>query len=70
MMKGIIDRFEGQHVAVEIEGVIKIIKRSDIPNEAREGDVLAFKKKQWILDREETEKIKKEIKELADELWK
>lgn len=70
MIRGIIDRFEGEYVAVEIEGVIKIIKRSDIPNEAREGDVLAFKKNQWKLDREETEKIKKEIKELADELWK
>jgi len=70
MRKGIIDRFEGEYVVVEFEGAMKTIKLSDIPKDAREGDVLAFDNNQWIIDRKTTDKLKKEIQELADELWK
>ena len=69
-MKGFIDRFKGDYVVVEIEGVTNTIKRSDIPAEAREGDVIIWNKSQWIIDRPGTDELKKEIQKLADELWK
>jgi hydrogenase maturation factor len=69
MMKAIIDRFEGDYAVVEIEGCIKTIRRSYISDEAQEGDILIFENNQWIIDRKDTEKIRKEIKELADKLW-
>ncbi len=70
MMQGIIDRFEGEYAIVEIAGKMNSIKRSDIPAEAREGDLLVFNNNGWIIDREGTVKLKKEIQELVDELWK
>lgn len=70
MTKGIIDRFEGDYAVVEIEGVMNNIKRSNIPAEAREGDVILYDKIRWKIDRQGTEELKKEIQKLADELWK
>ena len=69
MMKAIIDRFEGEYAVLEIQGDIKTIRRSDISNEAREGDVVVLENNQWIIDRKDTEKLRKEVKELADKLW-
>jgi len=70
MTKGIIDRFEGDCAVVEIEGVMHHIKRSDIPPDAREGDVMIYDKSQWKIDRQGTDELKKEIQRLADKLWK
>jgi hypothetical protein len=69
MIKGIIDRFEGEYAVVEIEGLMKSIKRRDVPAEAREGDLMVFAENGWIIDRENTAKLKKEIQKLADEVW-
>jgi len=65
----IVDRFEGEYAVMEIDGVMNIIRRCDIPTETREGDVLRLEDSRWMIDREETEKRKKEIKDLADKLW-
>ena len=65
----IVDRFEGEYAVMEIDGVMNIIRRCDIPAETREGDVLRLEDSRWMIDREETEKRKKEIKDLADKLW-
>ncbi|MDD3365513.1 MAG: DUF3006 domain-containing protein [Syntrophomonas sp.] len=70
MRKGIIDRFEGDYAIVEIEGSMNSIMRSDIPNDAHEGDLMVFDNNQWTIARENTDKRKKEIQELADEVWK
>ena len=51
MMKGIIDRFEGEYAMVEIEGLVHSIERCDIPDNAREGDLLVFDNNLWIIDR-------------------
>jgi hypothetical protein len=66
----IIDRFEGDYAVVEFEGVMKPIMRIDIPDDAREGDLLVLENNQWVVDRENTVKLKKEIQKLADSLWK
>jgi hypothetical protein len=70
MTKGVIDRFEGEYAVVEIGDEIKTIRRNDIPAEAQEGDVVVLENQQWIIDRKDTEILRKEIKELADKLWK
>jgi len=70
MTKGIIDRFEGDYAVVEIEGVTTNINRSDIPPDAREGDVIMSDKSQWKIDRQTTDKLKQEVQKLADDLWK
>lgn len=69
-MKGIIDRFEGEYAVVECgDGKIKNIKRSTIPAEAGEGDVLVLGDSISI-DYAETKKRKEKIKELSKGIWK
>lgn len=70
MTKGIIDRFEGQYALVEIGKVVKEINRVLIPAEAREGDVIRQENCRWILDRQATDELKREVQKLADGLWK
>lgn len=70
MTKGTIDRFEGDYAVVEIEGVMHNIKRSYIPADAREGDIIIYNNNQWVIDQKGTEALKKEVQKLADELWK
>ncbi len=69
MIKGIIDRFEGEYAAVEIEGTIKTVRRSDICGQPQEGDIIVLVDNSWIIERSETDQLAKEIKELADKLW-
>jgi hypothetical protein len=68
-MKGIIDRWEGEYAVVEIEGLTQSIPRRDLPAEAREGDVMFRENDRWIMDPENTAKLKQEIQALADEVW-
>ncbi len=68
-MKAVIDRFEGKYAILDIEGKTENIKKDEIPQEAREGDVLIKKDEKWIIDWESTDKLKQEIDQLADELW-
>ncbi|MEN6460154.1 MAG: DUF3006 domain-containing protein [Syntrophomonas sp.] len=69
MIKGIIDRFEDDLVIIEIEGENKLVKRSDIPPEAREGDIVVFSHNKWIIDKDATTDRKNNIDKLANELW-
>jgi hypothetical protein len=69
LLKGIIDRFEGEYAVVEIEGINKLIRRCVISADAREGDVIVFTKGKWITDRESTEELTREVNKLADKMW-
>jgi hypothetical protein len=69
MIKGIIDRFEDDLVILEIEGENKVVKRCDIPQEAREGDVVVFAHNSWTIDKDGTRDRKNNIDKLANELW-
>ncbi|WP_454054011.1 DUF3006 domain-containing protein [Clostridium sp. Marseille-Q7071] len=69
-MKFIIDRFEEEFAVCENEKRIMVnISRDKIPKEAKEGDVLIIEEENIYIDVEETEKLKKEIEELAKDLW-
>lgn len=39
-MSAIIDRFEGKFAVLEVDGAEKTVPRSDLPDDAREGDAI------------------------------
>jgi hypothetical protein len=65
-MKGIIDRFEGELVVVEIDGETKDFPKEILPSEAKVGDVIEIK---VTLLKEETQKLKNEIDQLMQDVW-
>ena len=69
MTTGIIDRFEGGFAVVEIDGSLKNVRRRSIPPEAREGDVLIMIGRRWQIDQEATERLRQEVRRMADRIW-
>ena len=67
----VIDRFEGMYAVCEKEDMTIInIKRSLVPKEAKEGDVLNIEGDVIRIDINETKKQKSKIEKLAEDLWK
>ncbi|GBF35239.1 hypothetical protein DCCM_4362 [Desulfocucumis palustris] len=62
----IIDRFEGEWAVIELGRKVFKIPRLLLPPEAGEGDVVNL---EVSLDRESTEKLKRETEKLADSLF-
>mgnify|MGYP000852369828 FL=1 len=69
-MKGIVDRFEGEYVILEVEGKILSIERYKFPEDIKEGDVVQSEGEKFIILFEETEKRKKNIEDLFNGLIK
>lgn len=68
-MKGIIDRFEGEIVVVEIDGVTRDFPKSKFPSKAKVGDVIKIVENQVTILENETDKLRKEIEDLMDDVW-
>lgn len=69
-MRGIIDRIEENYAVVELENRVMInIEKKKIPFNAKEGDVIIINNDNITIDKEKTEKLKKEIEELTKDLW-
>lgn len=68
-LKGIIDRFEEDIAVVEIEGETRDFKKSIFPESAEPGDFVEIEGDQVTLLKDETEKRRKEIEALMEELW-
>ena len=69
-MEAVIDRFEeGFAVCEKEDGMMINIKRSLIPDEAKEGDILIVDGDNIKIDINETLKKKKEIELLTKDLW-
>jgi hypothetical protein len=67
----VIDRFEGIYAVCEkSDGSTIDIELSNIPKEAKEGDVLSVDGKQIRIDVEKTKKRKSEADILVKGLWK
>lgn len=67
MIKVIIDRFEGEFAVCEKDDRTMVdIPRQLLPEEAKEGHVLNIN---ISIDIEETEKRKKIIEELTEDIW-
>lgn len=70
-MNVIIDRFEENYAVCEKEDrTMMDIKKNDLPSEAKEGDVLNIDNNMITIDVEGTEKRRREIKKLTEDLWK
>jgi hypothetical protein len=68
-LKGIIDRFEGEYVVVEVDGITKDFLKKGFPEDAKPGDVVIIEESNITIAREETRKLRKEIEDLMDEVW-
>lgn len=68
-MKGIIDRFEGNFVVVEIDGQTKDVPRNEVDTKAKEGDAVKLIDGKWQLDPIDTKKRSDKIKKLMDNVW-
>ncbi|WP_083935177.1 DUF3006 domain-containing protein [Bacillus sp. 1NLA3E] len=64
-----IDRFEGDWVVVEINRVTRDFERCFFPENAPIGDVVEFKGDKIRVLTEDTNKLRKEIEQLMDEVW-
>lgn len=68
-MKGIVDRFEGEYVVIEVDGKTRDVKRNLIAESVRVSDVVILKNGIWERDSDKTAKRKKEMKKLMDSVW-
>ena len=69
-MKVTIDRFEGNFAVCETEECSMInIEISKLPKGSKQGDILIIQEDIITIDLDETNKHKKVIKTLMDELW-
>ncbi len=68
-VRGIIDRFEGNFAVVEINGVTKDFDKSLFPKETTVGDVIEIDGEKVTILKNETEKLRKEIEDLMNDVW-
>ncbi|MGI2295595.1 DUF3006 domain-containing protein [Paenibacillus sp. GXUN7292] len=68
-MKGIVDRIEENVVVIEVGGSTQDVDRSLVSQDVREGSVVQFDGKQWILLEEETHERSKRIQEKMRNLF-
>ena len=66
----IIDRFEGKYAVCERDDLKYVnILLKKLPKEIKEGDVMRFDGKNYIIDTNKTKDRQKEIEELTKDLW-
>jgi Protein of unknown function (DUF3006) len=68
-MRGIIDRFEGELVVIEIDGKTKDFPKNLLPYNAEVGDVVYIEDDKITVSKNETEKLRREIEKLMNEVW-
>lgn len=64
----VIDRFENEIAVIETDGAMTEINRSELPENAHEGDVIINSNGIWIVDVSATEKRRTEMLELMKRL--
>lgn len=69
-MKVIIDRFEGKYAVCQKEDMTMVnIERIKLPGGTKEGDVLSVLNGKIIVDKQETDRLKKQAEELSKNIW-
>jgi len=69
-MKVIIDRFEGKYAVCQEENMNMVnIEKTRLPEGAKEGDVLLVLNGIISIDKEETDRLKKQIEKLSKDIW-
>ncbi|HDX9612650.1 TPA: DUF3006 domain-containing protein [Bacillus toyonensis] len=69
MQRGIIDRFEEALAIIEINNITIDVPRSKLPSNVKEGDVLIIENDTYTIDKNETDKRRREIQNLMDKLF-
>ncbi len=67
-MKGIIDRFEGDRVLLELKDGVVSFDRELFPEDAKEGDVVEYVDNRFVIRVEETLEREKHINQLFKSL--
>lgn len=66
----IIDCFEEDYAVCQTdEGEILEIEKAKIPTDAKEGDVLVLEGDEISINKEETIRLRQQIKKLMEDLW-
>ncbi len=66
----IIDRFEEEYAVCEKEDMEMVnIPIMYLPKGVKEGDCMDLVNDKYIINNKETEKLKKEIEKLTDNMW-
>lgn len=68
-MSGIVDRFEGEYVIIEIDGQMQDVRRDQVEDSVQIGDVVELCGALWKTDNQATEARQNAVKKLMDELW-
>lgn len=73
-MLGIVDRFEGKYIVVEVEDRIYNAKKDILEEELKEGDVVNLEIRDGIVisikkNIQETQKRKEYIKKMSKDMW-
>lgn len=68
-MKGIVDRFEGDHAVIEIDGKTQDVSKKDVSASVKVGDVVVLVEGIWTTDTTETKQREQEIKKLMADVW-
>ena len=70
MKRFTVDRFEGDRVVLECEnGDMAVFDRKSLPANIREGDVLRFEAGSCYLNAEETERRRRKIRKMMEQLF-
>ncbi|WP_144507454.1 DUF3006 domain-containing protein [Bacillus mycoides] len=69
MQRGIIDRFEGELAVIEINNITTDVPRSKLPSNVKEGDILIIENDKYTIDKNETDKRRREIQNLMNKLF-
>ncbi|MDR4173958.1 DUF3006 domain-containing protein [Bacillus nitratireducens] len=69
MKRGIIDRFEGELAVIEINNSTIDVPKAKLPSAAKEGDVLIIEDDTYTIDKNETDKRRREVQDLMDKLF-
>ncbi|WP_028392364.1 DUF3006 domain-containing protein [Bacillus cihuensis] len=68
-MKGIIDRFEGDLVVVEVDGKTINVPKKLVDSKVKVSDVVELVNEKWMVNEAETEKRRKKIKSIMESVW-
>ncbi|ATF13619.1 DUF3006 domain-containing protein [Brevibacillus brevis X23] len=68
-MKGIVDRFEGDYVVIEINGETQDVEKGKVADGVIAGDAVELIDGTWTKDVDGTESRSAEIKKLMDSVW-
>lgn len=59
MATAIIDRFEGELAVLEVDGAQRVVRRSELPADAREGDAIDLET--MTVDRAQTDALRERV---------